>query len=56
MSYLTMEFLFSNPHQHDRLVKLDLYHRDGVQGYWIIDTDSRTTQVFLLNSGSALPN
>lgn len=52
---LVMEILSPSTQRHDRLVKLDLYQRSGVREYWIVDPDSRTVQVFLLDRGSVLP-
>jgi len=53
---LVMEILSPSTQRHDRLVKLDLYQRSGVREYWIVDPDSRTVQVFLLDNGSVLPH
>ena len=52
---MVMEILSPSTQRHDRLVKLDLYQRAGVREYWIVDPDSRTVQVFLLEHGSVLP-
>lgn len=53
---MVMEILSPSTQRHDRLVKLDLYQRAGVREYWIVDPDSRTVQVFLLDGGSVLPH
>ena len=53
---LVVEILSPSTQRHDRLVKLDLYQRAGVREYWIVDPDSRTVQVFLLDCGSVLPH
>lgn len=53
---MVMEILSPSTQRHDRLVKLDLYQRAGVREYWIVDPDSRTVQVFLLEHGSVLPH
>lgn len=53
---VVMEILSPSTQRHDRLVKLELYQRAGVREYWIVDPDSRTVQVFLLEHGSVLPH
>ena len=53
---MVMEILSPSTQRHDRLVKLDLYQRAGIREYWIVDPDSRTVQVFLLDRGSVLPH
>ncbi len=53
---MVMDILSPSTQRHDRLVKLDLYQRAGVREYWIVDPDSRTVQVFLLEHGSVLPH
>ena len=40
--------------RHDRLVKLNLYQRAGVRGYWIVDPENRSVMVFLPDSNGSL--
>ena len=49
---MVVEILSPSTQRHDRLVKLGLYQRAGVQEYWIVDPDSSTVQVFLQRDGS----
>lgn len=45
---LITEILSPSTRRHDRLVKLHLYQREGVQEYWIVDPDNESVQVFML--------
>lgn len=48
---LVIEILSSSTRRHDRLVKLRLYQRAGVREYWIVDPETRSVMVFLLENG-----
>ena len=48
---LVMEILSPSIQRHDRLTKFNLYQRAGVREYWIIDTSSKSVQVFVLEDG-----
>ena len=48
---LVMEILSPSTQRHDKLTKFNLYQRAGVREYWIVDTDSKSAQVFLLDDG-----
>ncbi len=51
---LIIEILSPSTRRHDRLVKLNLYQRAGVREYWIVDPDTQSVQVFLLDAGGSL--
>ncbi len=51
---LIIEILSPSTRRHDRLVKLNLYQRAGVREYWIVDPDTQSVQVFLLDVGGFL--
>ena len=38
--------------RHDRWTKYKKYEAAGVREYWIVDPDSNTVQVFMLEEGS----
>lgn len=42
--------------RHDRLVKYHKYLHAGVREYWIVDPDTKTVQVFLLEGGKYVVN
>lgn len=46
---LVVEVLSPDGIARDRLVKRDLYARNGVREYWIVDTEERTIEVFTLH-------
>lgn len=48
---LVIEILSPSTRRHDRLVKLRLYQRAGVREYWIVDPETRSVMVFLLENG-----
>lgn len=47
---LVMEILSPSTQRHDKLTKFNLYQRAGVREYWIVDADSKSVQVFLLEN------
>jgi len=51
---MVIEILSPSSLRHDRLVKLNLYQRAGVREYWIVDTENRAVQVFLLDGNGLL--
>ena len=53
---LVVEVLSPSTQRHDRLVKLNLYQRAGVQEYWLVSPEERTVQVLLLQNGLLLPH
>lgn len=53
---MVVEILSPSTQRHDRLVKLGLYQRAGVQEYWIVSPEEQTVQVFLYKDGSLLPH
>lgn len=46
---LVIEILSPSTRRHDRLVKMNLYEQAGVREYWIVDPDTQSVQVFLLD-------
>lgn len=48
---LIIEILSPSTRQHDRLTKLNLYQRAGVQEYWIVDPEEKTVIVMTLEDG-----
>ena len=53
---MVVEILSPSTRRHDRLVKLSLYQRAGVQEYWIVSPEEQAVQVFLLSDGLLLPH
>jgi len=51
---MVIEILSPSSLRHDRLVKLNLYQRAGVREYWIVDTENKAVQVFLLDGRGLL--
>lgn len=51
---MIVEILSPSTQRHDRLVKLGLYQRAGVREYWIVDPQSQSVQVHLLDDHGAL--
>lgn len=47
---LVIEILSPSTSSYDCLVKLNLYRQAGVREYWIVDPQSSSVQVFLLDS------
>ncbi|MCL2855287.1 MAG: Uma2 family endonuclease [Defluviitaleaceae bacterium] len=48
---LVVEILSPSTSGRDKKYKKDLYEREGVQEYWIVDTKSRDIEVFILRDG-----
>ena len=46
-----MEILSPTTQRHDKFTKFNLYQQAGVQEYWIVDPDSKSVQVFVLDDG-----
>ena len=51
-----IEIVSPGSRRMDYFTKLFKYRTSGVREYWIVDPDSRTVQVFLLEHGSVLPH
>ncbi len=52
---LLIEVLSPVNAERDRIVKRDLYARNGVPEYWIVDPDVRTIEVLRLREGGYAP-
>ena len=52
---MVIEVLSPSTLRHDRFVKLALYQRAGVREYWIVEPETRTVQVYTLESGILHP-
>jgi Uma2 family endonuclease len=50
-SDLVIEILSPSTIRHDRLVKFRKYQLAGVREYWIVDPDSKTVEIFILENG-----
>ena len=48
---MVMEILSPSTSAHDRVLKLNLYQRSGIREYWIVDPESRTVSVNILDNG-----
>lgn len=48
---MVLEVLSPSTQRHDRLTKLNLYQRAGVNEYWIVDPEYKAVQVFRLEDG-----
>jgi Uma2 family endonuclease len=48
---LVVEVLSPSTARHDRMVKLRQYRRNGVREYWIVDPETKTVQVNVLENG-----
>jgi Uma2 family endonuclease len=49
---LVMEVISEGSWQRDRIQKKVLYEQFGLPEYWIVDPDSRTIEVFVLEKGA----
>lgn len=47
---LVVEILSPSTQRHDKLTKFNLYQRAGVREYWIVDPESKSVQVFVLEN------
>ncbi len=52
---MVIEILSPSTVRHDRFVKLALYQRAGVREYWIVEPETKTVQVYTLESGILQP-
>ena len=50
------EVLSPSSLRQDRFVKLGLYQRAGVREYWIVEPETRTVQVYMLENGIFQPS
>lgn len=48
---MVVEILSPSTARQDRLVKLQLYQSSGIREYWIVDPDSKTVSVHILENG-----
>lgn len=48
---LIIEVLSPTTNRLDRITKFNLYQQAGVKEYWLVDTDTKTVQVFTLADG-----
>lgn len=53
---LVIEILSPSTARRDRTVKLDLYRRQQVPEYWIVDLDAKTIEVWRLAEGATAPD
>jgi len=53
---MVMEVLSPSTGRHDKLVKFHLYQKAGVREYWIVDPDTKTVQVCVLENGKYVTN
>ena len=52
---LVIEILSRSTARRDRTIKLDLYRRQGVAEYWIVDADAKQVEVWLFAAGATEP-
>lgn len=52
---LVIEVLSPEKAERDRIVKMDLYARNGVREYWIVDDAARAVEVYVLAAGRYEP-
>ncbi|HQE24347.1 MAG TPA: Uma2 family endonuclease [Syntrophomonadaceae bacterium] len=48
---LVLEILSPSTHRKDRLKKMQIYQRAGVQHYWLVDPENKTLESFALRDG-----
>ncbi|MDR0310408.1 MAG: Uma2 family endonuclease, partial [Acidobacteriota bacterium] len=48
---MIIEILSPSSGRHDKLVKFHLYQKAGVREYWIVDPETKTVQVCILENG-----
>jgi Uma2 family endonuclease len=48
---MVLEIISPYTARYDRLTKLNLYQKSGVREYWIVDPDSKTVAVHILENG-----
>jgi len=51
---MVIEILSPSTAMRDKLLKFNEYQRAGVREYWIVDPDTKTVQVFILENGQYL--
>lgn len=52
---MIVEVLSPSSLRHDRFVKLGLYQQAGVREYWIVEPETKTVQVYMLENGIFRP-
>lgn len=52
---LVIEVLSPSTARRDRTVKLDLYRRQGVPEYWIVDVDAKQIEIWRFAAGATEP-
>ncbi len=52
---LVVEILSPTTAERDRGPKLELYRRQGVAQYWIVDPDAETVEVWRFDAGASEP-
>lgn len=53
---VVIEVLSPGAAERDRFIKRDLYARNGIPEYWIVDGESRTIEVFRLKGKAYVPS
>jgi Uma2 family endonuclease len=53
---LLVEVVSADRPERDRIVKRDLYARNGVPEYWIVDPETRSVEVLVIESGRYVPH
>jgi len=48
---MVIEIISPSTAKHDRILKLNVYRRAGVREYWIVDPDTKTVSVHVLENG-----
>lgn len=48
---LVVEIISPSTHRKDRLKKMQIYQRAGVQHYWLVDPENKTLECFALRDG-----
>ncbi len=49
---LIIEIISSSSGERDRKIKKDLYEKNGVKEYWLIDYKEKTVEIYLLTEGN----
>jgi len=53
---MVVEMLSKSTEKYDRVTKFNLYQKAGVREYWIVDPESKTVAVHMLESGRYITN